>query len=111
MDFDTEDYADKMDTLLQWAWPLVYGDTSKPVPLPTIEDDEEDEWDEWEKWELKYREENEDEDVDDSGSEPHEDDTSTEDDDSSSDWDSECEEDESDEEDNLSIADISDQDL
>lgn len=61
LNFDAEDYADKMDGLLQWAWPLTDGDTSKPIPLPTIEDDEEDEWDEWEKWELRFKEESEDE--------------------------------------------------
>ncbi|KAK4868245.1 hypothetical protein LT330_007443 [Penicillium expansum] len=61
LNFDAEDYTDKMDTLLQWAWPLTDGDTTKPIPLPTIDDDEEDEWDEWEKWELRYREDNEDE--------------------------------------------------
>jgi hypothetical protein len=61
LNFDAEDYADKMDGLLQWAWPLPDGDTTKPIPLPTIEDDEEDEWDEWEKWELRYREDSEDE--------------------------------------------------
>lgn len=64
LNFDAEDYADKMDVLLQWAWPLTDGDTTKPIPLPTIEDDEEDEWDEWEKWEkweLRYREDSEDE--------------------------------------------------
>lgn len=61
LNFDAEDYADKMDVLLQWAWPLINGDTTKPIPLPTIEDDEEDEWDEWEKWELRYREDSEDE--------------------------------------------------
>lgn len=61
LNFDAEDYTDKMDVLLQWAWPLTEGDTTKPIPLPTIEDDEEDEWDEWEKWELRYREESEDE--------------------------------------------------
>lgn len=61
LNFDAEDYADKMDGLLQWAWPLPEGDTTKLIPLPTIEDDEEDEWDEWEKWELRYREDSEDE--------------------------------------------------
>ncbi|KAJ5199379.1 hypothetical protein N7491_000064 [Penicillium cf. griseofulvum] len=60
LNFDAEDYADKMDALLQWAWPITDGDTTKPIPLPTIEDDEEDEWDEWEKWELRYREDSED---------------------------------------------------
>ncbi|KAJ5794779.1 hypothetical protein N7457_001378 [Penicillium paradoxum] len=103
LDFDTEDYADKMDTLLQWAWPIVDGDTTKPIPLPAIEDDEEDEWDEWEKWELRYREESEDEDSSDLGSEA--DDCSTEEEDSPSDWESDYdEEDESDEEENTPIA-------
>jgi hypothetical protein len=60
INFDAEDYPDKMDALLQWAWPVSDGDTTKPIPLPTIEDDEEDEWDEWEKWELRYREDSED---------------------------------------------------
>ncbi|KAJ5145956.1 uncharacterized protein N7515_000520 [Penicillium bovifimosum] len=31
LDFDTEDYAEKMDILLQWAWPEVEGDTTKPI--------------------------------------------------------------------------------
>ncbi|KAJ5836339.1 hypothetical protein N7447_002365 [Penicillium robsamsonii] len=60
LNFDAEDYIEKMDVLLQWAWPFTDGDTTKPIPLPTIEDDEEDEWDEWEKWELRYREDSED---------------------------------------------------
>jgi hypothetical protein len=42
-----ENYTTKMDILLQWAWPQVSLDTTKPPPLPTIEDDEEDEWSEW----------------------------------------------------------------
>ncbi|KAJ5958875.1 uncharacterized protein N7479_006025 [Penicillium vulpinum] len=69
LNFDAEDYTEKMDVLLQWAWPLAEGHTSKPIPLPTIEDDEEDEWDEWEKWELRYREDREEEwsDTDDGG--------------------------------------------
>lgn len=92
LNFDAEDYADKIDVLLQWAWPLTDGDTTKPIPLPTIEDDEEDEWDEWEKWELRYREESEDEFL---GGEPEEGD-STEVEQDLSDCESEFEEDESD---------------
>ncbi|KAJ5518834.1 hypothetical protein N7453_001256 [Penicillium expansum] len=88
LNFDAEDYSDKMDTLLQWAWPLTDGDTTKPIPLPTIDDDEEDEWDEWEKWELRYREDNEDEFL---GSESDESD-STEADEDLSDCESEFEE-------------------
>lgn len=47
LNFDADDYAAKMDILLQWAWPEAVADNSKPIPLPTILDDEEDEWDEW----------------------------------------------------------------
>ncbi|KAF4763249.1 hypothetical protein HAV15_000547 [Penicillium sp. str.  len=94
LNFDAEDYADKMDVLLQWAWPLTDGDTTKPIPLPTIEDDEEDEWDEWEKWELRYREDSEDEFLGESDEE-----YSTEVDQDLSDCGSEFEEDESDWED------------
>ncbi|KAJ5164889.1 uncharacterized protein N7500_006719 [Penicillium coprophilum] len=61
LNFDADDYVEKMDVLLQWAWPFTEGDTTKPIPLPMIEDDEEDEWDEWEKWELRYREDYEEE--------------------------------------------------
>lgn len=55
IDFDTDDYDTNMRTLLQWAWPKVKSDTSKPVPLPTIleeneEDDNED--NEGDNWEL-----------------------------------------------------------
>lgn len=95
LNFDAEDYAEKMDVLLQWAWPLTGGDTTKPIPLPTIKDDEEDEWDEWEKWELRYREDSEDEFL---GGESDEGD-STEVDQDLSDCESEFEEDESDWED------------
>ncbi|CAI7653279.1 unnamed protein product [Penicillium discolor] len=94
LNFDAEDYADKMDVLLQWAWPLTDGDTTKPIPLPTIEDDEEGEWDEWEKWELRYREDSEDEFLGESDEED-----STEVDQDLSDCGSEFEEDESDWED------------
>ncbi|KAJ5345224.1 hypothetical protein N7452_003228 [Penicillium brevicompactum] len=50
IDFDTDDYDTNMRTLLQWAWPKVRSDTSKPVPLPTIleENEEEDKDDNWE---------------------------------------------------------------
>ncbi|KAJ5576014.1 hypothetical protein N7535_002940 [Penicillium sp. DV-2018c] len=44
VNFDTADYSEKMDILLQWAWPEVEGDTSKPIPLPPIYEDEEDGW-------------------------------------------------------------------
>lgn len=36
IDFDTDDYSTNMRTLLQWAWPKVHSDTSKPIPLPPI---------------------------------------------------------------------------
>lgn len=48
INFDSDDYATKMDIHLQGAWPQVNFDTTKPIPLTTIEDDEEDEWSEWE---------------------------------------------------------------
>ncbi|CAI7647238.1 unnamed protein product [Penicillium glandicola] len=94
LNFDAEDYADKMDVLLQWAWPFTDGDTTKPIPLPTIEDDEEDEWDEWEKWELRYREDSEEGSENEGGE--SEDDYSTEVDEDLSDWESDFEEEESD---------------
>lgn len=47
LNFDADDYASKMEILLQWAWPEAIADNSKPIPLPTILDDEEDEWNEW----------------------------------------------------------------
>ncbi|KAJ5135127.1 uncharacterized protein N7515_004405 [Penicillium bovifimosum] len=88
LDFDTEDYAEKMDILLQWAWPEVQGDTTKPIPLPLV-DEEEDEWMKSGKMELLSAEYSDEE--SDSGLLSDSDDiwTSTEDDyDSSSDWES-----------------------
>lgn len=35
-DFDGPDYWKKMDRLLQWAWPLLFGRTSRITPMPTI---------------------------------------------------------------------------
>ena len=46
LNFDSDNYSTKMEALLKWAWPQVNIDTSKPIPLPAIED-EEGEWDEW----------------------------------------------------------------
>lgn len=94
LDFDTEDYADKMDILLQWAWPMVEGDTTKPIPLPVIKDDEEDEWDEWEKWELRYVEESEEEDSSVWESETDEYTSTDDEEESSSDWESDYDEEE-----------------
>lgn len=53
IDFDTDEYDTNMRTLLQWAWPKVRSDTSKPVPLPTILEENEEEDNEDDNWELE----------------------------------------------------------
>ncbi|KAJ5317428.1 hypothetical protein N7508_001936 [Penicillium antarcticum] len=39
--FDDTQYEENMDSLLQWAWPIVCQDTSKPIPMQTIEESDE----------------------------------------------------------------------
>jgi hypothetical protein len=39
--FDNLQYEDNMNTLLQWAWPLLCKDTAKPVPMQMIEESDE----------------------------------------------------------------------
>ncbi|KAJ5238796.1 hypothetical protein N7468_003415 [Penicillium chermesinum] len=41
VDFDTSDYLAKMERLLRWAFPTTNSFTTKPVPLPTIAENEE----------------------------------------------------------------------
>jgi hypothetical protein len=94
LNFDTEDYAEKMDILLQWAWPEVKMDTTKPIPLPLIEEDEE----------LRYAEYSDEESESDLWSDSDDSWTSTEGDyDSSSDCESVTDTDEEDECDEVPI--------
>ncbi|KAJ5775734.1 uncharacterized protein N7511_000745 [Penicillium nucicola] len=39
--FDNDHYEENMDTLLQWTWPIICKDTSKPLPMQTIEESDE----------------------------------------------------------------------
>ncbi|OQD97832.1 hypothetical protein PENSOL_c011G01345 [Penicillium solitum] len=59
--YDAENYADNTEVLLQWAWSLTGGNTTKPIPPPMIEENEEDECGDLGKWERRYREDSQDE--------------------------------------------------
>ncbi|KAJ5576060.1 hypothetical protein N7535_002986 [Penicillium sp. DV-2018c] len=93
LNFDADDYAEKMEVLLQWAWPEVVGDTTKPIPLPPIYEDDEDEWIESGEVELPSAEYGDDESESGLGSESDDVWSGTEDE-SSSDWESATEEEE-----------------
>ena len=39
LNFNTDKYCSRMQVLMQWAWPQVNFDTTKPIPLPTIDEE------------------------------------------------------------------------